>query len=149
MTEFEIRPAAANDLEWIRSFGLLTRRPARQTIRWQEYFVAQAGQERVGCAAVERVGGGGYLYGLAVHLDHRRSGIGSALTQVRVERVRAWNGKFAAALAMFWNLRFFRSLGFTNVPKASLPAAVTNLPDFRNPKLRRSVAVLKPVTSPG
>ncbi len=111
--------------------------------------MAQAGEERVGCAAVERVSEGGYLYGLAVHPDHRRNGIGSALTQVRVERVEAWNGKFAVALAMFWNLGFFRSLGFTHVPKASLPAAVTHLPDFRDPKLRRSAAVLKLLTTAG
>src|SRR3954468_3701092 len=92
--ELEIRPASADDMEWIRSFGILTRRPARQTIRWCEYFVAQIGKERVGCSAVERVTAGGYFYGLSVHPDYRRSGIGSALTEVRVERVRAWDGGF-------------------------------------------------------
>lgn len=141
--DFEIRPASASDEEWIRNFGTLTRRPARQTIRWCECFVAQVGRERVGCSAVERVAEGGYLYGLSVHPNYRRSGIGLALTQVRVERVQAWNGRFAAALVMFWNLRFFYSLGFKNVPKASLPEALTQLPDFRRPDLRRSTAVLR------
>lgn len=141
--ELEIRPAADSDVEWIRSFNILTRRPDRQLILWREYFVAWIGEERVGCAAVERLAEGGYLYGLSVQPNYRRSGIGSALTRARVEHVRAWNGKFAVALAMFWNLRFFRGLGFDNVPKASLPEAVTQLPDFRNSALRRSAAVLK------
>lgn len=141
--EFEIRPAAHSDIAWIRSFVVLTRRPARATIHCCEYFVAQRAQERVGCAAVERLAEGGYLYGLAVHANHRRCGIGSALTRARVDRVRAWNGKFAVALAMFWNLRFFRALGFNNVSKALLPTAVTRLDDFRSPRLRHSAAVLK------
>lgn len=131
------------DVEWIRSFSMLTRRPCRPTIRRLEYFVAWTGGERVGCSAVERVADGGYLYGLTVHPDYRRGGIGSALTRVRVERIGLWNGRFAVALAMFWNLRFFRGLGFEHVSKASLPEAVTRLPDFRNPELRRSTAVLQ------
>ena len=139
--DFEIRPAAERDAEWIRIFGMLTRRPVRQTIRWTEYCVAWVGGERVGCAAIERITKGGYLFGLTVDPNYRRSGIGSALTNARLEQVRTWNGELA--LAMFWNLRFFRGLGFENVPKANLPEAVTQLPDFGDPKLRRSTAVLK------
>lgn len=136
-----IRPAHRSDVADIRDLYHRTGRPRRPTVRFTEYVVAFEGRQLVGCAAVRPVGNGGYLYGLCVHTDWRRRGIGSALTHARLDRVAINGCGPAVALAMFWNLRFFRSLGFTLVRRDRLPSIWRKVSDLRNPTYRRSAVM--------
>jgi ribosomal protein S18 acetylase RimI-like enzyme len=103
----------------------------------------------VGCAAVQLVmldsGLEGYLYGLAVRKEFQRKGIGAALTEARMERVRANDGTRGIALAMFWNIGFFKKLGFETVRRHDLLPAILELPDFVDVRYRRSAVVVRRV----
>lgn len=78
------------------------------------------------------------MYGLTVLPQFRRQGIGSLLTEARVQRIRRAGGGLAVAMAMFWNARFFRSQGFETMPRAHLPEPFLLLEDFQSKTLRRS-----------
>jgi ribosomal protein S18 acetylase RimI-like enzyme len=85
--------------------------------------------------------GGGYLYGLAVERRCQRLGVGSQLTRARIDRIRGSGATLAVVIAMFWNVGFFRKLGFTSVPRSALPFVVRRLADFRNPLYKRSAVL--------
>jgi N-acetylglutamate synthase-like GNAT family acetyltransferase len=136
-----IRPAQKSDVPGIRDLYRSTGRPRRAVVRSAEYFVAFEDQRLVGCAAVRPVGDGGYLYGLAVHSDYRRRRIGSALTVARLRRVRQRGGKVAIVLAMFWNVRFFKRLGFELIRRDGLPRIYRRITDLRDPLYRRSAVL--------
>jgi N-acetylglutamate synthase-like GNAT family acetyltransferase len=136
-----IRPAGRSDVREIRDLYRLTGRPRRGAVRCAEYFVAVKDRRVVGCAAVRPAGDGGYLYGLAVHPDYRRKRIGSALTVARLRRVRQDGGTVAIVLAMFWNMRFFKRLGFKLVRRDLLPPTLRRIADLRNPIYRRSAVL--------
>jgi N-acetylglutamate synthase-like GNAT family acetyltransferase len=84
---------------------------------------------------------GGYLYGLAVRHDSQHSGIGTALTLARIHRVRQRGGNLAVLMAMFWNVGFFRKLGFETVSRGELAPAIRRLADFQNPRYKRSAVL--------
>lgn len=136
-----IRPARRSDAPEIRELYRLTGRPRRGAVRCAEYFVSVEDRRVVGCAAVRAIGDGGYLYGLAVHPDYRRKRIGSALTLARLRRVRHDGGTVAIVLVMFWNVRFFKRLGFKLVPRDLLPHTFRRVADLRNPVYRRSAVL--------
>ncbi len=141
--EYEIRNAVESDLSEIQTLYLIAGRPARSPPRVAEYLIASTPDQLLGCAGVHHLAENGYLYGLAVHPAFRRRGIGSALTVARVERLRSRNAQRAIALAMFWNVRFFRNLGFQVMRRADLPEIVLRLPDFEDVTYRRSAVVVK------
>ena len=62
-------------------------------------------------------------------------------------RVRDFGGSRAIALAMFWNINFFRKLGFHTAPRDSLSFAIRDLSDFRDVRYRRSAVVQKSLDS--
>jgi N-acetylglutamate synthase-like GNAT family acetyltransferase len=136
-----IRPAERSDVREIRSLYRLTGRPRRALVRSAEYFVSVEDGRLVGCAAVRSVGDDGYLYGLAVDPAYRRRGIGSALTVARLRRVSTSGGTTAVVLAMFWNVRFFKRLGFTLLRRDCLLRDFRRLADLRNPLYRRSAVL--------
>jgi len=139
----EIRQAEPSDGRWIVDLHRAMSRPLREGMDCSEYWLALSDERRVGCAGVSLLPDGGYLYGLSVLKSYRSQGIGAALTEARVERVRAHGGSFAFALAMFWNVRFFRRLGFDTFPRKDLPETVLRLSDLSNPLYRRSAVLLK------
>ena len=141
---FSIRPAAPSDSPEIRRIYRSLNRPNR-SVRHSEYLVAVSPAGVIGCAAVRMFHGGGYLYGLAVQRECQRSGVGSALTLARVDRIRAVGASLAVVMAMFWNVGFFRKLGFTGVRRENLPPSVTRLADFRNPLYKRSAVLWRTV----
>jgi len=87
----------------------------------------------------------GHLYGLAVRKEFQRKGIGTALTEARMERVRASHGSQGVALAMFWNIGFFKRLGFETVRRRDLVTAILALPDFVDVRYRHSAVVVRRV----
>lgn len=139
---FEIRRPAVGSAGPIRELYVRCHRPSRGSLRLGEYFVALAGGEIVGCAAVHDLEDGGYLYGLAVARQWRQQGVGSALVRVRLDHLRRRRVSWAVLLAMFWNVRFFRRFGFEPVARLDLPRPILRLSDFRNPVYRRSAALV-------
>jgi len=116
-----IRQATSHDFAMISKLNLLTKRPQRTDLQLHEYLVAEINSELVGCAALRCRRDSGYLYGLTVHPDWRRQGIGHSLTDRRLEAIRAQGLHHAVVFAMFWNVKFFKRHGFvlTNRSRAS------------------------------
>jgi len=117
-------------------------RPNR-AIHVSEYLVAENRSGVVGCAAVRPFSGGGYLYGLAVERSCQRLGVGSRLTAARIERVRDSGDDLAIVMAMFWNVGFFRRLGFSSIRRDDVPPAAKRLSDFRNPVYKHSAILCR------
>ncbi len=136
-----IRAAVQSDRMAIRRIYASLNRPARR-IWISEYLVAEREYQILGCAAVRMFTTGGYLYGLAVRHDSQHSGIGAALTRARMERICTGGGDQAVVMAMFWNVGFFRKLGFVTIRRDELPSAVRRLADFRNPVYKRSAVLV-------
>ena len=146
-----IMAASAEDVAAIQEIYSSLRRPTRMWVDPSEYLIARVGGVVRGCAGVRLIesaaGKEGYLYGLAVQRSFHRNGAGRALTEARVDRVRDFGGSQAIALAMFWNISFFRKLGFDTVARDSLSPAMRDLSDFRDVRYRRSAVVRKSVGS--
>jgi N-acetylglutamate synthase-like GNAT family acetyltransferase len=146
-----ISPANDEDIADIQRIYVCLRRPARQRLEVEEYLVARDDGDVIGCAAVQLIESAneseGYLYGLGVKKEFQRRGIGRALTEARVERVRSVGGGHAVALAMFWNVNFFRRLGFVTTSRESLSPQMRTLPDFCDTRYRRSAVVRKRVAA--
>lgn len=143
LVQFEIRSACRADLAQIQDLYRSMRRPLRPILAAEEYLVASVQEKVVGCAGTHLLEGAGYLYGLAVSREYQRHGIGSSLTEARVDRVARSGGTTAIALAMFWNLRFFRSVGFELIRRADLPVCFSSIDDFKKPALSRSCVVAR------
>jgi N-acetylglutamate synthase-like GNAT family acetyltransferase len=146
---FDVSSARSDDVREIQAIYVALRRPKRPTVRLEDYLVARHCGSLVGCAAVQLVavdsGLEGYLYGLAVRKEFQRKGIGAALTEARIERVQASHGIRVTALAMFWNVAFFKRLGFETVKRHDLLPAILELPDFVDVRYRRSAIVARSV----
>jgi N-acetylglutamate synthase-like GNAT family acetyltransferase len=136
-----IRAAKRSDVREIRSLYRLTGRPRRRAVRCAEYFVSVEDGRIVGCAGVRQIGDDGYLYGLAVDPTYRRRGIGSALTVARLRRVSDNGGTIAVVLAMFWNVRFFKRLGFKLTRRDGLRRPFRRAADLSDPLYRRSAVL--------
>jgi N-acetylglutamate synthase-like GNAT family acetyltransferase len=108
-----IRKADAKDQEAIEQLQKQLNRPARSDSVVSDYFVAESERQIIGCGAVRKRHTVGYLYGLGVHKDWRRRGIGHALTEARLDWLRSQQAERAFVLVMFWNVSFFRKRGFT------------------------------------
>ena len=124
-------------------------RPARRDSKVQEYFVADAGGQIVGCAAVRAKQNTGYLYGMVVNKAWRKRGIGHALTDARLTSLEKSGVTTAFGLSMFWNLRFFRKHGFTVVQRTAFPELQQLHGDFLEGWSRRSALISLPVGNRG
>ena len=146
-----ISPATAEDLGDIQSIYSALGRPARLGIECAEYFIARSDSLTVGCAGVHvlktAIGDVGYLFGLGVLKKFQRNGIGRALTEARLTRVTECGGVDAVALAMFWNVAFFRHLGFETIPRNELREEFGSLSDFCDPKYKRSAVMHRTLTT--
>jgi N-acetylglutamate synthase-like GNAT family acetyltransferase len=111
-TRLSFRRAVRSDARGIGRLQSLSRRPKRADSRVCDYFVVEQDEVIVACAGLRCRRGVGYLYGLTVHPRWRRHGIGHALTSRRLDVLRKRNLDDAYVLAMFWNVRFFKSHGF-------------------------------------
>ncbi|MBZ5590963.1 MAG: GNAT family N-acetyltransferase [Acidobacteriia bacterium] len=146
---FEVSSANTGDVYAIQQIYTALRRPKRTRLSLDEYLVARGDGQVVGCAGVQLITVGsvceGYLYGLAVRKEHQRKGIGAALTEARIDRVRKSHGTRATALAMFWNVAFFRGLGFATIRRSELSPAILALDDFVDARYRRSAVMVRSV----
>jgi len=145
----QIKRARDRDRRAIWRLHLEIKSPHARRINIDEYFVAIAAGKVVGCAAIRRVRGGGYLYGRAVRGEWRQRGIGTALIVRRLEWLRARGAKVAVGLVMFWNVSVFRKLGFQTIPRAELPMQYLKLGDFRNERNCHCATLLKELQKEG
>jgi N-acetylglutamate synthase-like GNAT family acetyltransferase len=111
-------------------------RPGREDSRVSDYFVAKVGDELVGSVAGRYSGGTGYLYGLVVGKKWRRHGIGHALTAECLSHLETRSANRVFALAMFWNLWFFKKHGFVVAKRSEFP----DLIDLSDTRLRADAA---------
>lgn len=137
-TVWRIRKARAADWSAILHLQSSQNRPMRRDSKASEYFVVFVDKELVGSAAVRCNCGIGYLYGLVVAKPWRRKGIGHALTDACLGHLRRTGVKGVLALAMFWNIRFFRKHGFSVVRRNSFPSLNAVHGDFSEEWCRRS-----------
>jgi N-acetylglutamate synthase-like GNAT family acetyltransferase len=146
---FEVSLANAGDLCAIQEIYTALRRPKRTRLCLDEYLVARGDGQVIGCAGLQLIKVGsdceGYLYGLAVRKEYQRKGIGAALTEARIATVRKSHGTRATALAMFWNVAFFRILGFSTIRRSELPPAILALDDLVSARYRRSAVMVRSV----
>ena len=110
---WSIRRATATDCKSIAELQARLHRPLRSDSATLEYFVAECDHKIVGCAAARKRNKLGYLYGLVVDEPWRRKGVGHALTQKCLDWLLEEKVLSVFALAMFWNIRFFKKHGFT------------------------------------
>ena len=79
--------------------------------------------------------------GSRCNANHRRAVWAPRSTRARVDVIRERNQKLVVVLAMFWNVAFFRKLGFQSVGRDQLPAAVRRSADFQNSKYKHSATL--------
>jgi hypothetical protein len=58
-----------------------------------------------------------------------------------MDEIRRSGGSLAVVMAMFWNVGFFRKLGFATTRRDELPVTVRRIADFRNPLYNRSAVL--------
>lgn len=116
-TKWSIRRAIADDRKAISQLQKRLHRPPRSDSAILEYIVAESDSTIIGCAAVRKRDGLGYLYGLVVDKPWRRKGVGHALTQQRLDWLRDENVRSVFVMAMFWNIKFFKKHRFVLVKK--------------------------------
>lgn len=139
-----IRPATEDDIEQIARLHKGLNRPSRVHYRAGEFLVAFSGATLVGCAGTALNKDAAYFYGLAVARDWQRLGIGSRLMQARLDVLPTTRARFAVALVMFWNTRFFRKFLFRTIKRTHLPESARMFDDLVNSLFRRSAVMLRP-----
>jgi N-acetylglutamate synthase-like GNAT family acetyltransferase len=144
----EIRTARETDCELIRKIQLDLKRPPREDYRADDFLIAWQDKIAIGCAATSVLPGGGYFYGLAVRREWQRKGIGSQLMRARLDSLRAAHARYAVALVMFWNSRFFRAHGFSPIKRSELPRLGAAHSELTNPAFRRSAVMLRGLDQP-
>jgi len=142
------RRATRTDWDQISELNVITKRPRRADSLPQEYFVAETSSGIVGCAALRCRRNAGYLYGLTVHPRWRRLGIGHSLTAQRLETIQAARLTAAYVFAMFWNVRFFKSHGFSLIKRAFGSQLRWLHEDFEEEWCRRSALLTSTVDVP-
>lgn len=121
----------------------LHRPPPRQKYRTSEFLIAWHQDMAVGCAGTALNLEGGYFYGLAVRRDWQRQGIGGKLMEARLLALGALHLRYAVALAMFWNGRFFRKYGFAPMRRSELPESASVHLELRDPTYGRSAVMFR------
>lgn len=125
-------PAVPGDLDAIRALLERLHLPAQDVGGpGQAFLVARAGEELVGCVALERYGDDALLRSLAVVPRLQGAGLGKALfARVLAEAERS--GARALYLLTTTAERLFARAGFTRIDRASVPAAVGGSAEFRS-----------------
>ena len=138
-----IRPATQEDCPLIRGIQVELNRPPRADLRAAEFLIALCDGTGVACAGTARNQEGAYFYGLAVRRSCQKKGIGSALMAARLDSLSGSHLKYAFALVMFWNSRFFRKFGFAPVKRRDLPASALTNSDLANVGFKRSSVMFR------
>lgn len=126
-----IRPARTRDVRWIRDLiDLYAARRillSKATVTLYEdvpdFLVAEVGGRVVGCGALHVLWEDlGELRTLAVHPDHRGTGVGHLLVQALLDRARALG--VARVFCLTFETAFFARAGFVEIEGAPVPPEV-------------------------
>lgn len=135
----------ARQVDWstILTLQVAENRPRRKDSSVTEYLVAKVGNDLVGCVAGRYKGEVGYLYGLVVGRQWRRRGIGHALTDQCLAHLQSQSATKVFALAMFWNVHFFKRHDFVVTKRSTLSNLMYLHEDFREEWGRHSALLCK------
>ncbi len=123
MQEGECHQIADILLFYANQAVLLWRTPEDILAHKDNFFVAQARDEIIGCVALQDYGDGLYeLRSLAVKEGHGGLGLGSSLVRAVVQEAGKRRGRELFALTK--KVDFFRKLGFGIEPKERFPQKV-------------------------
>lgn len=100
------------------------------SVNGQEYVLARAGGELVGCVGLEACGDSGLLRSFAVVPARRRQGLGEALLE-RIVAVALLRGVKTAYVLTTTAERYCLAHGFDRVDRAAVPEAIASTPQFR------------------
>lgn len=126
-----IRPARTSDVRWIRDLiDLYAARRillSKATVTLYEdvpdFLVAEVGGTVVGCGALHVLWEDlGELRTLAVHPDHRGTGVGHLLVRALLDRARALG--VARVFCLTFETDFFARAGFVEIEGAPVPPEV-------------------------
>lgn len=128
----EVRPAAEADVRAI--YELLKIYSDRQIVlpRDEEniraalpaFLAAFRGGKLAGCVALRDFGGGLYeVRSLAVHPDCQRGGVGRALVEACIRKLRAEKGSFRL-FSLTYQQAFFERLGFAVTDRHAFPEKI-------------------------
>ena len=127
----QIRPAQTGDVRAIRGMvdayapngRLLSKATVTLYEDVQEFLVADAGDEVVGCGALHVMWEDlAEVRTLAVHPDYRRSGVGSKILNAQLERAR--NLGIKRVFCLTFETEFFGRHGFVEIEGAPVEHAV-------------------------
>jgi N-acetylglutamate synthase-like GNAT family acetyltransferase len=94
-------------------------------------WVAKVGDRIVGCAGLEFINERAAVYTtLAVEKDMRHSGIGAALTAIRLEEARKRNVQILLLITMHYHFNRYKRRGFRTIPRKQLPEDVRDFEQF-------------------
>jgi amino-acid N-acetyltransferase len=96
----------------------------------------------IGCAGLEVYGDAALLRSVAVEAEHRRGGVGAALTRAALDEA-ARSGIAAVYLLTTTAERFFPRFGFEIVDRADVPAAVQSSVEFAHASCASAVVMRK------
>jgi arsenate reductase len=125
-------PASADDLDAVRALLTRLHLPAQDVgTPSQTFAIACAGDELVGCVALERYGQDALLRSLAVIPRMQSTGIGKAL-YAKALALAEQSDTRALYLLTTTAAPFFARAGFTRIDRAEVPLAVRESPEFRS-----------------
>jgi amino-acid N-acetyltransferase len=144
-----LRPARASDLgaacRLLRDLKL----PVEGVGEWLERFtVAESTRGIVGLAGVETYADGALLRSVAVHPSMRGTGLGRALVERALGTARDAGAKDAYLLTTTAE-GYFPRLGFTQVPRETIPASVQASIEFREACPASAVAMHRSLSEAG
>lgn len=131
MTDAMIRNAALRDVEPIyrllQEYGrrgeLLARSRSQLYDHLRDFWVQEAGGVVLGCCALQFCWADlAEIRSLAVHPDHGRKGIGSALVARAIAEARSHD--IPKVFTLTYKPGFFRRLGFRSIDRSDLPLKI-------------------------
>ena len=119
MTDFEIRPARADEAATIRSM-IRAERLDPFNVPWENFLVAEANGRIIGIGQIKPYPGARELGSLVVAADQRKSGVGAAIIKALIARE---NGPLYLFCLAFRE-PYYGKFGFRSVTVDDLPPAL-------------------------
>jgi amino-acid N-acetyltransferase len=126
-----LRPATESDLGELRRLLKDLELPTAGVNEWWSLFtVVDSGDGIIGAAGVEQYADGALLRSVAVHPAWRSSGLGRMLVDAALDTARRAGSRDVYLLTTTAE-HYFPRLGFTPIPRGSVPASVQASVEFR------------------
>jgi N-acetylglutamate synthase-like GNAT family acetyltransferase len=112
---------------------------------WNAYFywIAEWNCELVGCSSLIHLDRVAIFHSLAVKKAYRHRGIGSRLTELRLQEARASGDEVVVLMTMFWNVNFYRKLRFETTSRKFLPNILKDHPMIFDVAFQRSTPMIQ------